>query len=703
VNNRYTFWTLCQQYDKIEIPIIQRDYAQGRSTVDAERIRKNFVNDYLINSLVDGRKIELDFVYGSVLDTIENDRPKKIFIPLDGQQRLTTLFLLHWFIAAKENRLIEARDILTKFTYETRPSAHSFCKRLIELEKVKDLLNIEKEIRDAAWYDDEWDYDPTIRGMITMLGTFSSSKKLMGHQKPLFDFLIEETEPMVFFYFIPLEKFGLTENLYIRMNARGKILSSFENFKSEFFKIIGYSHELLEQVKDKMEYDWVGGLWNYRGEKNFTIDKPFMRYLSFVTQVLYFKGATFRADSYASDFLDMEVLSQVYEKEENLRFLIFALDNIKLIDQQDLQNLLWEDDSSIAMVFQDMLMGKNIDSLRIILLYSTLRYYFCRMPANNFGDFIRVVRNLVYNTDDRSIREWPRLFGSIEHLIAEENVYHILRQPNIIGLLDGFYIPQRQEEVLKGKIMEWFPTSVPILFLAEDNHTLKGNITALIAGTMSKDEKGIRAFNPLDTNISGFDINQFSNLLSAYKCISDDDFNPVFGDLINSSVYEQKEWSRLIYSNNYQKHPAVIALVLEYAKLPAGTDVDDFLRGRERQFVKSLSNLYDDLSQIRDVKEQLYLYYILHRRVVKSGWKIFFRNGFNFGWLEKRTGFTSLFTKGINNDRFFPSRNPIFQTYSSQFRYSMGLKKPHALDLEIVGSIRKKNAFKLLIEWANAK
>ena len=38
--------------------------------------------------------IELDFVYGSIIiDT---------FQPLDGQQRLTTLFLFHWYFALKE-------------------------------------------------------------------------------------------------------------------------------------------------------------------------------------------------------------------------------------------------------------------------------------------------------------------------------------------------------------------------------------------------------------------------------------------------------------------------------------------------------------------------------------------------------------------------------------------------------------------------
>ena len=30
MSSKHTLMSLCQQYDKIEIPIIQRDYAQGR-------------------------------------------------------------------------------------------------------------------------------------------------------------------------------------------------------------------------------------------------------------------------------------------------------------------------------------------------------------------------------------------------------------------------------------------------------------------------------------------------------------------------------------------------------------------------------------------------------------------------------------------------------------------------------------------------
>ena len=82
-----SFWNFLKK-NTIEIPIIQRDYAQGR--LGKENLRKNFLAD-LKNALDSGGAMKLDFVYGS----IENGRLN----PLDGQQRLTTLWLLHWYIS----------------------------------------------------------------------------------------------------------------------------------------------------------------------------------------------------------------------------------------------------------------------------------------------------------------------------------------------------------------------------------------------------------------------------------------------------------------------------------------------------------------------------------------------------------------------------------------------------------------------------
>ncbi len=83
---KLSFWQLLENRS-VEIPIIQRDYAQGRAK--KQKVRNDFL-EALKNALT-GNPVELDFVYGKE----ENN----VLQPLDGQQRLTTLFLLYWFIA----------------------------------------------------------------------------------------------------------------------------------------------------------------------------------------------------------------------------------------------------------------------------------------------------------------------------------------------------------------------------------------------------------------------------------------------------------------------------------------------------------------------------------------------------------------------------------------------------------------------------
>src|SRR4051812_41008866 len=105
--------------DQVEIPLIQRDYAQGREDPRTSAIRSRFL-DALHTALTEDAPVGLDFIYGEVHDGT--------FEPLDGQQRLTTLFLLHWYLASRSGVLHE-RQAWWKFTYATRPSARRFCER----------------------------------------------------------------------------------------------------------------------------------------------------------------------------------------------------------------------------------------------------------------------------------------------------------------------------------------------------------------------------------------------------------------------------------------------------------------------------------------------------------------------------------------------------------------------------------------------
>ena len=80
-----TFYT--EFYDKaILIPRLQRDYVQGSNTA----LMNDFI-EKLIIAVLDNKNEDLNYIYGRWIDD------GKQFIPIDGQQRLTTLWLLHLY------------------------------------------------------------------------------------------------------------------------------------------------------------------------------------------------------------------------------------------------------------------------------------------------------------------------------------------------------------------------------------------------------------------------------------------------------------------------------------------------------------------------------------------------------------------------------------------------------------------------------
>ena len=80
----YSFYELINENDIIiKIPKVQRDYVQGRNNEHAKKVLAKLLED--IKEALDLNEIplQLQFVYGKERDGI--------FIPIDGQQRLTSL------------------------------------------------------------------------------------------------------------------------------------------------------------------------------------------------------------------------------------------------------------------------------------------------------------------------------------------------------------------------------------------------------------------------------------------------------------------------------------------------------------------------------------------------------------------------------------------------------------------------------------
>lgn len=263
--NTITFLNFIQE-NSIRIPLIQRDYVQGLALNDKTREKRNeFVKKLLDAILPNGEPYTLDFIYGapeSFEDTTQNDNAP--FLPLDGQQRLTTLYLLHWILAVKTN--IEGCNnnvlaLLKKFSYKTRITSDKFCIRLLKSEFEADSLC--EQIRKKPWYV-SLETDPTVIAMMSMIEQIEETIKEEPYKSNMEDLavnLFDTEKHRITFSILNMARYKLTDGLYVKMNARGKELTSFENWKADFINLISANESQKDRFTNSIEHKWNDVFW----------------------------------------------------------------------------------------------------------------------------------------------------------------------------------------------------------------------------------------------------------------------------------------------------------------------------------------------------------------------------------------------------------------------------------------------------------
>lgn len=249
MNDIYSFYQLISKY-QIEIPIIQRDYAQGRNNTKAADVRKSLVEKMKIAVEDKDKTLFFDFVYGRI------DGNK--FIPFDGQQRLTSLFLFHKYVFEKcqsesdcrHNGNCICKEILKRFSYATRQSSREFCEKLVQENVIpSDDKKVSENIKNLSWFYPDWGTDPTIMGMLTMLDEIHNQlNQLEGitNFETLAERLTSGCNCPITFHFVDMGEHKLSDETYVKMNARGKQLTPFENFKASLEQ---YIKSLIDKIK----------------------------------------------------------------------------------------------------------------------------------------------------------------------------------------------------------------------------------------------------------------------------------------------------------------------------------------------------------------------------------------------------------------------------------------------------------------------
>lgn len=483
--------------EEIKIPIIQRDYAQGRTSEKVEKIRNRFLQA-LYNAIVGQKHITLDFVYGDVSE-------EGVLTPLDGQQRLTTLFLLHWYIAKKEKETEVSEYIfLNKFSYATRFSSRDFCKELVNYTPNFNETVISDSITNQHWYPSQWKNDPTIQGMLVMIDAIHAKFKA---EENLWEKLVNNQ--MISFYFLPLTEMGLSDDLYIKMNSRGKPLTPFEHFKAEFEEIIKKkSEDLSKEINHKFDIDWTDMLFPYRGSDN-TIGTEFMRYFRFVSDILFYQS---EMELEKDEF---EIAEKLYSNKNdnaqcNINFLKSVLDCWCNFDINDFFQTIFScyqyQQGKVKIYQQELNIFKEcLDNYgeysgrnrryplnKTLLLYAVVTYLQNKehISEQDFIYRIRNVRNLIWNSSDeiRDDRMKTLLYETKEIILTG------VVPETVTGSL-GYSVTQKTEERAK---IEWLVNNSnkqDSLFHLEDHTLLKGCIAVIGLNNSHNFDKFRELFN----------------------------------------------------------------------------------------------------------------------------------------------------------------------------------------------------------------
>jgi len=503
LGSQIIFKQLLQRHGHIRIPMIQRDYAQGRPS-EAE-VREEFLTA-LAGALLKPADdptlpLNLDFIYGSV----EGDEETR-FMPLDGQQRLTTLFLLHWYLAWKDQRWAEfgkmfRADAHARFSYSVRPSSTEFFDALVVFEPSlppEKVSSVSHHISNQPWYFRSWRLDPTIQSSLAMLDAIHQRFVLSSG---LFARIINDDRPAITFQLLNLDNFGLSDDLYIKMNARGKPLTPFETFKARYeqelekqfadeqFKIGGASFSVTEFVARRLDTTWADLFWAHRNRATNSYDDAMMnlfRAVALITrnpesssysediQTLRngYRPASY-ADFHSRGWLDRPFTNTLIRLLETWSSgggtLTVLLTSQRYFDENGIFNKLAASGAALSYV----------EIVQLAAYAFLIRTHPDKLDPQKFLEWMRVVYNLSVNTSYDRPSDLQRSISGLASMESESGdiLAYLASTDKPPG---GFSEQQVAEEIMKAQLLRGHEEWRTLIERAENHPYFKGQIEFLL-------------------------------------------------------------------------------------------------------------------------------------------------------------------------------------------------------------------------------
>ena len=260
------------------IPEMQREYVWGAKN-NEEKIVK-LLKDVLPNDncekcghshSYEDKNIGFLYSYKPTYARLENDRHQDEYL-IDGQQRVTTMFLLLTYCAVREHRIKDFLSICRYdqdspsmcLEYKVRDLTSHFISQLMQkisawdysYNKEDDFFSfLDSSSTYPTWILHDFCNDVTVKNMLNALRVIRNVMNEDGYKtNKYFDYIIFHIR----FWHFKTDATSLGEELYITMNARGEQLVINETIKAQLFKN-------TDQLKWGSKWEeWQDFFWKHR-------------------------------------------------------------------------------------------------------------------------------------------------------------------------------------------------------------------------------------------------------------------------------------------------------------------------------------------------------------------------------------------------------------------------------------------------------
>lgn len=321
-----------KEIDQIIIPEIQRDYVWTNENVkgllnsifshyeekdDLEldiTCQGNSVTEEEIAFLTEEYKrlrfnTRIGFIYAYKDDTYNG----KLFL-IDGQQRMTTLYLLLLALYSKNDELRKLfkqkyfNKGLPTLDYKVRETSHDFIVDFINHQLSEDRT----PFKSSPKYYTIYDLDVTAKSILSNYEAIQEyiAERLSESNR---DDFIDYVENYIEFNYFDTKISSQGERLYLYMNSRGEDLSKQESLKA---MLIGRSKNKLED--GQTWENWQDFFWQNRGE-NVNADKGFFEFIK--EAVIIFLIINDKDSDECEKLISISSMSKRDDVEEQLRIV----------------------------------------------------------------------------------------------------------------------------------------------------------------------------------------------------------------------------------------------------------------------------------------------------------------------------------------------------------------------------------------------